>query len=59
VVVYEEGLYPVDLTGTGTVDRPERVPERLRRSIAVPDGDAQQIVLSPDDLGGGQRRRRR
>jgi hypothetical protein len=35
------------------VDGPERATERLGRAVTVPDGDAQQVVLAPDDVGGG------
>jgi hypothetical protein len=46
---------PPDLAGTGTVDRPERPAERLGGAVSVPDGDAQQITLTPHDLAGGHR----
>jgi hypothetical protein len=41
------------VTGAGAVDRAERTSERLGRAVSVPDGDVQQIVLTPDDVGGG------
>ncbi len=42
-----------DVTGTGAMDSLERPAERLRRAVAVPDGDAQQVVLATDDVGDG------
>ena len=41
------------VAGAGAVDRPERTSECLGRAVSVPDGDAQQIVLAPHDVGGG------
>ncbi len=41
------------VTRAGAVDRAERAPERLGGAVSVADGDAQQIVLTPDDVGSG------
>jgi hypothetical protein len=43
------------VAGRGAVHRAEGTSERLRGSVAVPYGDAEQVVLTADDLGRGDR----